>query len=125
MRLNKFISHNSAYSRREAETLIKNGAVKVGNKTVKEPFYEVKDNDRVYINGKPLKKKRTFTVIVYNKPKGELVTKKDDRGRRTIYHTLPQKFRHFIPIGRLDFATEGLLLLTDSPKVAKALMESD
>jgi len=63
-------------------------------------------------------------MIVYNKPKGVLVTKKDDRGRATIYHKLSGKYRHFIPIGRLDYASEGILLLTDAPEVATLLMES-
>ncbi len=125
MRLNKFISHNTPYSRREADRLIQEGRVKIGRKVVKEPYYDVQPGDRVYIDGKPVKQKRGYTVIVYNKPKGELVSKKDDRGRKTIYESLPAKFRSFIPVGRLDFASEGLLLLTDSPKVAQVLMESD
>ncbi|WP_281951809.1 pseudouridine synthase [Nitrosophilus kaiyonis] len=125
MRLNKYISHNTTYSRREADKLIQEGFVKVNNKVVKEPYYDVKKEDKVFIKGKPVKEKKLFTVIVYNKPKGELVTKKDERGRKTIYDSLPAKFKHFIPVGRLDFATEGLLLLTDSPKVAQALMESN
>jgi len=125
MRLNKFISHNTPYSRREADKLIQEGRVKIGHKVVKEPYYDVKIGDRVFIDGKPVKQKKGYTVIVYNKPKGELVSKKDDRGRKTIYESLPAKFRSFIPVGRLDFASEGLLLLTDSPKVAQVLMESD
>ncbi|NPA04260.1 MAG: rRNA pseudouridine synthase [Epsilonproteobacteria bacterium] len=125
MRLNKFISHNTTYSRREADRLIEAGEVKVNRKVVKEPFYDVKEGEKVFLKGKLIKPKRGYTVIVYHKPKGELVTKKDDRGRRTIYHSLGGKFKHFIPVGRLDFASEGLLLLTDSPKVAKALMESE
>lgn len=125
MRLNKYIAHNSTYSRREADRLIQEGLVKVNRAVVKEPFYDVKKEDRVYVKGKPLKEKKNFTIIVYNKPKGELVTKKDDRGRRTIYDSLPAKFRHFIPIGRLDFASEGLLLLTDAPNIAHTFMTSD
>ena len=125
MRLNKYISHNTTYSRREADRLIEQGFVKVGRKVVKEPYYDVKQNDKVFIKGKLIKPKAGYTVIVYNKPKGELVTKKDPQGRKTIYDSLPKKFAHFIPVGRLDFASEGLLLLTDSPKVARALMEGD
>ncbi|BCD67197.1 pseudouridine synthase [Nitratiruptor sp. YY09-18] len=125
MRLNKYISHNTTYSRREADKLIQDGHVKVNRQIVKEPFYDVKEGDKVFVKGKLIKPKAGYTVIVYNKPKGELVTKKDDRGRKTIYDSLPGKFRHFIPVGRLDFASEGLLLLTDSPKVAQALMEGD
>jgi 23S rRNA pseudouridine2605 synthase len=63
-------------------------------------------------------------VIVYNKPRGELVTKKDPQGRKTIYDSLAKQYRHYIPVGRLDFASEGLLLLTDASRVATALMTS-
>ncbi len=125
MRLNKYISHNTTYSRREADRLIQEGFVKVNRQVVKEPYYEVQEGDKVFVKGKLIKPKVGYTVIVYHKPKGELVTKKDDRGRRTIYDSLPAKFKNFIPVGRLDFASEGLLLLTDSPKVAQALMEGD
>jgi len=125
MRLNKYISHNTIYSRREADKLIQDGFVKIDKKVIKEPYYDVKKGDKVYLKNRPIKEKRDLTVIVYHKPKGELVTKKDDRGRKIIYDSLPAKFKHFIPVGRLDYATEGLLLLTDSPKVAQALMQSD
>ncbi len=125
MRLNKYISHNTTYSRREADRLIQEGQVKVNRQVVTEPFYDVKEGDKVFVKGKLIKPKEEYTVIVYNKPKGELVTKKDDRGRRTIYDSLPGKFKHFIPVGRLDFASEGLLMLTDSPKVAQTLMEGN
>ena len=124
MRLNKFISHHTTYSRREADKLIFEGKVKVNSKVIKEPGYIVEDKDKVSINSKPVKRSTKYTCIVYNKPKGELVTKKDDRGRKTIYDSLPKKYKHFIPVGRLDFVSEGLLILTDSPKVAHALMNS-
>ena len=125
MRLNKFISHHSTYSRRDADKLIFEGRVKVNGKIIKEPGFEVEEGDKISVNGKPIKKSTKYTCIVYNKPRGELVTKKDPRGRKTIYDTLPKKFKHFIPVGRLDFNSEGLLILTDSPKVAHALMNSD
>jgi len=70
-----------------------------------------------------LAKSKAF--VVYHKPKGELVSKKDDRGRKTIYDSLPKKFSHYLSVGRLDYASEGLLLLTDSPRVATALMHGD
>ena len=124
MRLNKYISHNSKYSRREADRLIEEGEVYVNKKLVKDFSYDVEEKDFVAVKGRAIKQRTELTMIVYNKPKGVLVTKKDDRGRATIYHKLPGKFRHFIPIGRLDYASEGLLLLTDSPNVAEALMRS-
>ena len=125
MRLNKYISHNTKYSRREADRLIDAGEVTLNKKPLKDFAYEVQEDDRIFVKGKLVKEKSNeVTVIAYNKPKGVLVTKKDDRGRATIYHKLPGKFRHFVPIGRLDYASEGLLLLTDNIDVATALMES-
>jgi 23S rRNA pseudouridine2605 synthase len=125
MRLNKFISHNSKYSRREADKLIEAGEVSVNQKKVEDFGYDIKENDQVSIRGLHVKERTELTMVVFNKPKGTLVTRKDDRGRTTIFHKLPGKFRHFIPIGRLDYASEGLLLLTDSPRVAEVMMRGD
>ncbi|RRS32313.1 MAG: pseudouridine synthase [Epsilonproteobacteria bacterium (ex Lamellibrachia satsuma)] len=124
MRLNKYISHNTKYSRREADKLIEAGEVTLNKKVLKDFAYEVEEGDHIYVKGRQVKPSKELTIIAYNKPKGVLVTKKDDRGRATIYHKLPGKFRHFVPVGRLDYASEGLLLLTDSPEVATAIMES-
>ena len=122
-RLNKYIAFHTKYSRREADKLIEQGLVKIG-KRIARPGEKVEPDEKVFIKGAPLKKRKHYTVIAYHKPRGVLVTKKDDRERTTIYHLLPGKFRHFIPVGRLDYASEGLLLLTDAPDVASALMES-
>jgi len=126
VRINKYIAHNSKYSRREADELIKEGRVNINRQPIKDFSYQVQKGDRVFVNGKEIfpKPEYELTMIIYNKPRGSLVTKKDDRGRTTIYHLLPGKFRHFVPVGRLDFASEGLLLLTDNVKVATILMES-
>ena len=125
MRLNKMISHNTHYSRREADELIKAGHVKVDGKVVEDLSMQVSFKNKIELNGKALFEKHGYSVIVYHKQKGELVSKKDDRGRKTIYDTLPSKFGHYLSVGRLDFASEGLLLLCDSPSVVSALMHSD
>lgn len=125
MRLNKYISHNTKYSRREADELIKDGSVKLNNEVVVNLATQVKDDDKIKIKDKQIFKKTKFSMIVYNKKKGELVSKKDDRGRKTIYDTLPKKFAHYLSVGRLDYASEGLLLLTDAAPIASALMQSD
>jgi len=121
MRLNKFISHNTPFSRREADRLIKEGKVKVNGKIELNPAYQVKEDDEVKLFNKRVKRKVKFTCIVYYKQKGELTTKKDPLGRKTIYDTLPKRFRHFVYVGRLDFTTTGLLILTDSKKLASIL----
>ncbi|WP_456431091.1 pseudouridine synthase [Nitratifractor sp.] len=127
MRLNKFISHNTSYSRREADRLIEAGEVRIGRNVVRDFAYDVKENDKVFVKGRYVKPRKAgeVTMVVYNKPRGVLVTRRDDRGRPTIYHKLPGKFRRFIPVGRLDFASQGLLLLTDNPTFADLLMRSD
>lgn len=126
MRLNKFIAHYSTYSRREADAAVLKGAVKIGGKVETNPATQVDErNADVYVHSKKVSPKDIITVIAYNKKKGELVTKDDPRGRKIIYDTLDHKYRHFIPVGRLDYASEGLLLLTDSSVVATILMNSD
>lgn len=125
MRLNKFIAHYSSYSRREADRAIQEGYVRVDGEVETNPATQVDERTaKVSVSGKKIVPTDQYTVIVFNKPKGELVTKKDPQGRRTIYDTLDKKYRHFIPIGRLDYATDGLLLLTDASRVANALMHS-
>ncbi|WP_334083640.1 pseudouridine synthase [Helicobacter typhlonius] len=123
MRLNQYIAHHSTYSRREADKLIQEGRVRVGRVRA-DSHYVLKEGENVFIDSKKLVPKEHFTCIVYHKPKGELVSKSDTRGRRVIYESLGEKFKHFTYVGRLDFASEGLLILTDSVPVAKALMES-
>jgi|MGYP002630142275 23S rRNA pseudouridine2605 synthase len=126
MRLNKYIAHHSSYSRREADKAIQDGYVRVDGEIQNNPATQVNEKEViVYVSGKQVTPRDKYTVIVYNKPKGELVTKTDPKGRKTIYDGLEKKYKHFIPIGRLDFATEGVLLLTDASKVATALMNSN
>ena len=126
MRLNKYIAHHSSYSRREADKVIQDGYVRINGEIQDNPATQVDEKeDVVYVSGKQISPRDKYTVIVYNKPKGELVTKTDPRGRRTIYDGLDDKYKHFIPVGRLDYATEGVLLLTDASKIATALMESN
>ena len=127
VRLNKFLSHNSNYSRREADKLIEEGKVKVNGKIVTNLATKVSNSDEVEIGRKKIRedKNKISTVIVYNKPKGEIVSKKDPQGRRTIYDSLDHKYKHFLSVGRLDYASEGLLLLSDSVEIVDALMHSD
>lgn len=127
VRLNKFLSHNSKYSRREADRLIQEGKVKVNGKVVENLATQVTYKDEVHINKTIIKedKNKMPTVIIYNKPKGEIVSKKDPQGRKTIYDSLDKRYQHFMSVGRLDYASEGLLILSDSVKIVDALMHSN
>jgi 23S rRNA pseudouridine2605 synthase len=126
-RLNKFLSHNSNYSRREADKIIAEGKVKINGKVVTDLATKVSPRDEVHIGRKAIKedKNKIITVIVYNKPKGEIVSKNDPQGRKTIFDSLEKKFKHFLPIGRLDYASEGVLLLTDNVEALNAIVHSD
>jgi 23S rRNA pseudouridine2605 synthase len=126
-RLNKFISHNSDYSRREADKLIEEGKVSIDGEVVTNLATQVTSEQRVKIDKKSIRhdENKMFTVIIYNKPKGELVTKNDPQGRKIIFDTLGSKYKNFMPIGRLDYASEGVLLLTDSVDVYNTLVHSD
>lgn len=123
MRLNQYIAHHSTYSRREADALIESRRVRINN-NIANPTSVLKDGDIVFVDGKRLKQAKGYTAIIYHKPKGEIVSKKDEFGRRSIYDSLDYKFKHFVYAGRLDYASEGLLILSDSKKVVSALMES-
>ena len=123
MRINQFLSHNTKFSRREADELIKQGRVKIGRK-IALLNDKVAESDKVFIDSREVKVQTQYTLIAYHKPKGELVSKSDTRGRRVIYDSLEAKFRHFVPVGRLDFASSGILILSDSAKIATALAQS-
>ncbi len=124
MRINQFISHNSAFSRREADEFIKQGLVKINGKKANLND-KISQDDVVFVKGKKLYRRTQFSLIIYHKPKGELVSHKDDRGRKTIYDSLPKNFASWRSVGRLDYSSTGLLMLSDSPAVASALMQSD
>lgn len=124
MRLNKFISHNTKYSRRAADDLISSSRVSINGKIISDLSSRVDENDEVSLDGKIIKIKAAHTFIVYNKPKGELVTHKDDRSRRIIFDSLPKHFGGFVSVGRLDFASEGLIILGDDKKIVSLLESS-
>ncbi|MFN7115433.1 MAG: pseudouridine synthase [Saprospiraceae bacterium] len=122
MRLNKYIAHCGISSRRQAVDFVKKGEVTVNGEVVKEPFYLVQPSDKVAYKGKLIKPEANKVYILMNKPKGYLTTVSDDRGRKTVMDLLKGKIEERIfPVGRLDRATTGLLLLTNDGDLAKKL----
>lgn len=122
MRLNKYIAHCGISSRRQAVDFVKNGEVTVNGEVVKEPFYLVQPGDKVTYKGKLIQPEAHKVYILMNKPKGYLTTVSDDRGRKTVMDLLKGKIEERIfPVGRLDRATTGLLLLTNDGDLAKKL----
>ena len=120
-RLAKFIADTGSSSRRGAEELIKNGSVSVNGKTVNTPVFFVEDTDIVCIDGHEIKKQNDIKLYAFHKPINTMTTSCDPLGRKTIYDVLDKKYKNLKYIGRLDFKTTGLLLLTNNGDFARKM----
>ncbi len=121
MRLNKYIAHAGIASRRKADELIVNGNVKINGFVMKELGYEVLPDDSVEVNGRPLKLDSKMVYIMLNKPKGYVTTTEDEQSRPTVLDLVRDIDQRLYPIGRLDFNTSGLLLMTNDGDLAYRL----
>ncbi|SET89136.1 23S rRNA pseudouridine2605 synthase [Salinibacillus kushneri] len=120
-RLQKAIAKSGYTSRRKAENLIVEGKVKVNGKTVTELGTKVKPDDKIEVNNIPLEKEEPVYLLLY-KPRGVISSVKDDRNRKVVTDLLPEIEERIFPIGRLDYDTSGLLLLTNDGDFAQLLM---
>ena len=111
MRINKFLSESGVSSRRGADELIRQGEVKINGRTA-DLGDDVSEGDRITVKGKKVETVKKYEYYIMNKPKGVICSVKDDKGRKTVMDILPKETRLF-PVGRLDYDTEGLLLLTN------------
>ena len=122
MRLNKYVAQSGICSRRQAAAYIKAGKVQVNDAVVLEPGYRVQATDQIRFEGKLIEPETTKVYLLLNKPKDTVTTAKDDRGRKTVMDLVQHKVEERIyPVGRLDRATTGLLLLTNDGDLAKKL----
>ena len=113
MRIAKAMARAGLCSRRDAERWIAEGRVVVNGKVLASPALDVGPSDRIVVDGKPLPVQEAPKLWRYHKPKGLVTTHKDPEGRPTVFDKLPVEMGRVISIGRLDFNTEGLLLLTN------------
>lgn len=118
-RIAKRLARAGLCSRRDAERWIAAGRVKVGGKVLDTPAFIVTDRDVIEVDGKPLPGADRARLWRYHKPTGELVTARDPQGRRTIFDSLPKNLPRMVAVGRLDFMSEGLLLLTNDGGLAR------
>lgn len=121
MRIAKAMARAGLCSRREAERWIADGRVSVNGKLLKTPAVEVGPGDKIIVDGKPLPSAEPPQLWRYHKPKGVVTTHSDPQGRPTVFEKLPPEMPRVISIGRLDFNTEGLLLLTNDGALARHL----
>jgi len=122
VRLNKFVANAGVCSRRKAADLVKAGKVKVNGKVVLEPYYLVQDFDEVVYNERVLRQETNKVYLLMNKPKNTITSLSDEKGRKTVMDLLKNNIKERVfPVGRLDFPTTGLLLITNDGDLAKKL----
>src|SRR6267378_4130707 len=120
-RIAKVVSRAGLASRRDAEEWIVQGRVTVNGRVINSPALDVTANDVITVDGKPLPPRERTRLFMFHKPRGLMTTHADPEGRPTVFDNLPEGLPRLISIGRLDFNTEGLLLLTNDGGLARVL----
>ncbi len=122
-RIAKRMARAGLCSRRDAEMWITAGRVSVNGKKITSPALNVTEADKIVVNGENLEAPAATRLWLYHKPRGILTTTRDDRGRPTVFDYLPPELPRVVTVGRLDFNSEGLLLLTNDGAFSKWLTE--
>lgn len=120
-RIAKALARAGLASRRDAEEMVTQGRVTVNGRVINSPALDITKNDVILVDGKPLPERERTRLFLYHKPRGLMTTHDDPEGRPTVFDNLPEGLPRLISIGRLDFNTEGLLLLTNDGGLARTL----
>ncbi|MBR0127493.1 MAG: rRNA pseudouridine synthase [Firmicutes bacterium] len=120
-RLNKYIASAGLCSRRKADELISNGNVKVNGAVVNEMGFVVEDGDRVTVNGRLIEGEKPKVYVVLNKPLGYITSMDDDKNRATVADLVSDIPERLFPVGRLDYNTTGLLIMTNDGELTYSL----
>lgn len=121
VRISKFIADTGAASRRGAEELIAARRVSVNGRTVDTPVFFVAPGDVVAVDGTALATPGDLAVYAFHKPLNTMTTRRDPAGRKTIYDCLPDEYKNLKYVGRLDYKTTGLLLMTNDGDVVRKM----
>lgn len=122
VRLQKAMADAGVASRRASEKLILEGRVKVNGVVVKELGTKVKGDDAIEVNGTLIERERNKVYYLFYKPRGVISAVKDDKGRRVVTDYFEGEKNRIYPIGRLDYDTSGILILTNDGELANLLM---
>lgn len=120
MRINKYIANSGVCSRRKADELIEKGKVKVNDKVLTVPGYDVQKKDKIEVDGKLITQTETLVYYMLNKPKGVICSSSDEKGRKTCLDLINCNERIYT-VGRLDYDSEGLILLTNDGELSYKL----
>lgn len=118
MRINKYIASCGICSRRKAEEFIKNGEVKINGNVVTNLSFDVGEKDKVQLKGVEITLPEKKDYYMLHKPKGYITACSDDKGRKVVLDLLPDNLKHLKPVGRLDYDSEGLLIMTNDGELA-------
>lgn len=121
MRLQKYMAMCGVAARRKCEEIIKSGRVTVNGQVITQMGTLVEEGDVVALDGVPLALEERKRYILYHKPAGEVTTVSDDKGRETVMDRFADIPERLYPVGRLDYDSEGLLLLTNDGELAQRL----
>ncbi|MFR6259116.1 MAG: pseudouridine synthase [Anaerovoracaceae bacterium] len=122
MRLNKYIASAGICSRRKADELISNGNVKINGAVVTQMGVSVGENDSVEVNGKLLDSEGRKVYVAVNKPLGYITSMEDEKGRATVAELVGDIAERIFPVGRLDYNTTGLLIMTNDGELANRII---
>jgi 23S rRNA pseudouridine2605 synthase len=120
-RIAKVLARAGLASRRDAEEMVVQGRITVNGRVINSPALDVTTNDVVAVDGTVLPPRERTRLFLYHKPRGLMTTHADPEGRPTVFDHLPEGLPRLISVGRLDFNTEGLLLLTNDGGLARVL----
>jgi len=120
-RIAKVLARAGVCSRRDAERLIAEGRVSVDGKVLPTPAFKVTAGMKITVDGKPVREPERARLWRYHKARGLMTTHRDEKGRETVFEKLPADMPRVISIGRLDYNSEGLLLLTNDGELARKL----
>ncbi|HEV7255830.1 MAG TPA: pseudouridine synthase [Mesorhizobium sp.] len=120
-RIAKRLARAGVASRREAESLIVDGRIRVNGEVLTSPAVNVSPADRIELDGQPIPAPERTRLFLFHKPAGVVTTNRDPEGRQTVFDVLPEGLPRLITVGRLDINTEGLLLLTNDGGLARVL----
>lgn len=121
--LERALSKLGVASRSQTRAWAKEGRIQVNGRTVRDPLFPVTpEKDRFTVDGKLMRKDEWLTIML-NKPGAVVTTARDEKGRRTVFDLLPPEFRTLHPVGRLDMASTGLLILTNDTRLSAWLTD--